>query len=122
MGSIPKIFLARSFITMDDTAPRVSAVAVNDGVITAVGELEEVATAVGPDYQIDDTFAKHTVMTGFIDQHLHPFLAASTLTTEIIAPEDWVMPDRVHVAAATPGEFDERVIQAHQGLDDGEWL
>jgi len=122
MGSIPKIFLARSFITMDDTAPRVSAVAVNDGVIVAVGELEAVSAAVGPSYQIDDTFAKHTVMTGFIDQHLHPFLAASTLTTEIIAPEDWVMPDRVHVAAASPGEFDERVIQAHQRLDDGEWL
>ena len=32
------------------------------------------------------------------------------------------MPDRVHPAAATPSEFDERVKSAHDRLDDGEWL
>ena len=122
MGSTPTIFLARSFITMDDATPRATAVAAQDGEIVAVGELDDVVATVGDDHEVDETFADNTVITGFIDQHLHPFLAASTLTTEIIAPEDWVMPDRVHPAAATPSEFDERVVSAHQRLDDGEWL
>jgi len=122
MGSSPTIFLARSFITMDDATPRATAVAVQDGDIIAVGELDDVVAIIGDDHEIDETFLDNTVITGFIDQHLHPFLAASTLTTEIIAPEDWVMPDRVHPAAATPSEFDERVKSAHDRLDDGEWL
>jgi len=107
---------------MDDSVPRASAVAVEDGVIVAIGELDDVVDAVGPNHTIDENFAEHTVITGFIDQHLHPFLAASTLTTEIIAPEDWVLPERVHLAASTPAEFDERLVAAHDRLDDGEWL
>ena len=122
MGSTSTIFVARSFITMDDSRPRATAVAVEDGVIVAVGEIDEVVDAVGPDHVVDDTLADHTVITGFIDQHLHPFLAASTLTTEIIAPEDWVLPERVHPAASTPADFDERLVAAHQRLNDGEWL
>ncbi|MEC8729764.1 MAG: amidohydrolase, partial [Actinomycetota bacterium] len=85
MGSTPTIFLARSFITMDDAIPRATAVAVQDGEIVAVGELDDVVATVGDDHEVDETFADNTVITGFIDQHLHPFLAASTLTTEIIA-------------------------------------
>lgn len=122
MGSTPTIFVARSFITMDDEHPRVSAVAVQDGVIVAVGEVDEVMDAVGLEHTVDETFAEHTVITGFIDQHLHPFLAASTLTTEIIAPEDWVLPERVHRAASTPAEFDERIVAAHGRLNDDDWL
>ena len=32
------------------------------------------------------------ILPGLIDQHLHPVLAALTLTTDVIAPERWVMP------------------------------
>ena len=49
-------------------------------------------------------------MPGFIDQHLHPVLGALTLAIEVIAPEDWVLPDRTCKAAAT-----RRITGAAQG-------
>ena len=58
---------------MDEATPRATAVAVQDGDIIAVGELDDVVTIVGDDHEIDETFLDNTVITGFIDQHLHPF-------------------------------------------------
>ena len=91
---------------MDPDRPRATAVAVRDGRIVAVGEVDEVVADLGADWVLDDTLADRVLVAGFIDQHLHPFLGASTLTTEVIAPEDWVLPERVFAAAATPDEFD----------------
>jgi predicted amidohydrolase YtcJ len=116
------VFIARTIITMDPDRPRATAVAVRDGRIVAVGEVDEVVADLGDDWVLDDTLADRVLVAGFIDQHLHPFLGASTLTTEVIAPEDWVLPERVFAAAATPEEFDERLRAASDALDEGAWL
>ena len=121
-GDLTTIYTARSFITMDVDRPRAQAVAVRDGRVVAVGDLNDVVATVGPDHKVDATFADHVVTAGFIDQHLHPFLGASTLTTEVIAPEDWVLPERIFAAATTPEEYDERILEAHRRLEAGEWL
>ena len=57
---------------MDEATLR-TAVAVQDGDIIAVGELDDVVAIVGDDHEIDETFLDNTVITGFIDQHLHLF-------------------------------------------------
>lgn len=116
------VHTAGTFLTMDDSMPRAEAVAVRDGVFVAVGSLEDVTAAAGPGCIIDRTFDEKVVIAGLIDQHLHPMLAATTLTTEVIAPEDWVMPRRVHRAATTPSGYDERLREAHGRLAEGEWL
>ena len=72
MGSSPTIF---SLVHSSRwTRPqRATAVAVQDGDIIAVGELDDVVAIVGDDHELDETFLDNTVITGFIDQHLHPF-------------------------------------------------
>lgn len=107
---------------MDAAQPSVEAIAVRDGKFVGVGSLQAVVDAVGPDYLVSDEFADRFVVPGLIDQHLHPMLGATTLTTEIIAPEDWNLPRRLQRAAQTPDEYDDRLCVAHRSLSSGEWL
>lgn len=116
------VFTAKTFITMDAACPRAEAVAVSNGVITAVGSLDEVLACVPPDHIVDARFEGNVVFTGLIDQHLHPMLGATTLTTEIIAPEDWCLPDVIYRRAENEDEYDRRLAAAHKRLTDGEWL
>ncbi|MCB1288611.1 MAG: amidohydrolase, partial [Mycobacterium sp.] len=90
-----RIYTARRVITMDTDHPEATAVAVDDGRITAVGNVEELHAA----GDLDDTFADAVIVPGLIDQHLHPILGATTLATEVIAIEDWVLPERSFAAA-----------------------
>lgn len=118
------IFVARSVHTIDDRSTVGSAVAVRDGRVMSVGSLEQVVDACGVEpYVVDRTLADHVVLPGLIDQHLHPLLGATTLATEVIATEDWVLPDRTFPAASTPEEYDDRLRDAHKSLDDPDaWL
>ncbi|MFZ8999486.1 MAG: amidohydrolase, partial [Ilumatobacteraceae bacterium] len=102
------VYRARSVHTMDPDASVADAVAVRGDRVIAVGRLDEVLEAVtdGP-VRTDDTFAGAVLLPGLIDQHLHPLLGATTLATEVIATEDWVLPGRVLPAASSPGEYDE---------------
>jgi len=116
------VFIAKSFITMDDALPRAEAVAVRGGQIIAVGTLDEVRSQFDEPIFVDRTLEHDVVISGLIDQHLHPLLGATTLTTEVIAPEDWVLPDAVYRAAMTPADYDARIHAAHQRLPRHEWL
>jgi predicted amidohydrolase YtcJ len=101
---------------------------VQDGRIIAVGNRAEVNAEVGDrPHVVDDTFADRVVLPGLIDQHLHPILGATTLATEVIATEDWVLPDRTYPAANSHEEYvtalrsaDERTRADGDGDDD--WL
>ncbi len=116
------IYRARSIITMHQSAPRAQAVAVHDGRIIAVGDFDQVVQQVGADYDVNDDFVDKVILPGLIDQHLHPMLGATTLTTEIIAPEDWSMPRNIHRAALSSEEYNERLVAADARLPEGEWL
>lgn len=108
---------------MNPDQQRAEAIAVADGRIVAVGPLDDVVASLGETpHTIDRTFVDSVVVPGLIDQHLHPLLGASTLTTEVIAPEAWVMPRRTFPAATTAEEYDERMRASHAGLEPGEWL
>jgi predicted amidohydrolase YtcJ len=115
------IFTAASFITMDPTVPRADAVAVAGGRVVGVGSLVDL-TATFSGAVVDDRFGSSTVVPGLIDQHLHPLLGASTLTTEVIAPEEWVLPTRTFPAAVTADDYDQRLLVSHERLESGEWL
>ncbi len=117
------VLTARRVITMDPVRPDASAVAIRDGRIVAVGSLDEVRSALADvEHDVDTRFAESVLIAGLIDQHLHPLLGASTLTTEVIAPEDWVLPTHTCRAANTPDEYDERLRAAHSRLGATEWL
>lgn len=102
--------------------PRAEAVAVREGRFVAVGTLDEVRQAAGPGHVLDETLAGSWAIAGLIDQHLHPMLAATTLTTHVIAPETWQMPRRTFAATPTEQEWDRRLLAADGDLAADEWL
>lgn len=116
------IYPARTVITLDPDRPRAEAVAVADGRIVGVGRPDELREALGEQVTVDDRFGAQVVVPGLIDQHLHPLLGATTLTTEVIAPEPWVLPRRVFPAADDAARWDQRLVDAHHGLPGDEWL
>jgi predicted amidohydrolase YtcJ len=117
------IICAAQIITMDPTRPTAKAVAVRGDRIVGVGSLEELQSEFADvGFELDERFAGSVLIAGLIDQHLHPVLGASTLTTEVIAPEDWVMPGRTFTAASDAAEYDRRLDDANRRLPPGEWL
>ena len=113
-----RVYTARSIITMDESLPRASAVAVAGGRIVAVGDLESMgAWLEARDHVIDERFAGKVLLPGLIDNHLHPLMASILLNTRWITPHRWSLPgreveatrgraaylDRVAAAASEPG-------------------
>ena len=94
---LPKvtIYTAKKIITMNPDKPKANAVAVVGDRILAVGSLKELEQAAGGQtYTVNKIFADKIITAGFISQHLHPFLSAATMTSEIISIEDWVLTKR----------------------------
>ena len=72
------VFTAALVVTVDDEMSTAQAVAVDDGLIVAVGSLDEVIAALGNRvHTVDTKFADSVMLPGLIDQHLHPILGAS---------------------------------------------
>lgn len=85
----PTVYVAREFVTMDPKRPRAQAVCVQDGKFVAIGTRAEVEASACRNAKLDSTFADKVVMPGFIEQHVHPVLAALTMSTTVISIEDW---------------------------------
>jgi predicted amidohydrolase YtcJ len=59
-----------------------------------------------------------TMFPGFIEQHLHPFLGALTLSIPVIAPEDWVLPDKTWPAANDHDEYIAALVAVEKAMND----
>jgi hypothetical protein len=106
-----------SVITMDESRPTATAVAVKDGNVLAVGDLDDIVEGFSG-AEVDETFGRMTILPGLIDPHVHMALSSLMYATETIAP--WPIdaagggafyPDRISFlarlaeieAAASPG-------------------
>ncbi len=118
------VYTAKKILTMERSNPEAAAVAVAGKRILAVGSFEEVKAALGDrPFTVNDTFKSKVILPGLIDQHLHPILGALTLATEVIAPEDWVLPGRTFKAANSGEEYIARLKAADSAMKDkNEWL
>ena len=83
------IYTAREFITMDPNRPKAEAIAVRDGKFVAVGTRDEVSAATGKNARLDKSLNDKVVMPGFVEQHVHPVLAALAMSMNVISIEDW---------------------------------
>jgi predicted amidohydrolase YtcJ len=121
MHALPRItiFTAKEIVTLDPARPTTTAVAVVGDRVLATGSLEELKAAAGEQpYRVDTTFAGQVIVPGFIAQHDHPLLAGLTMTSEIIAIEDWVLPQGTSRAARSRAEYLERLEEADAQLKD----
>ncbi|MCU0225269.1 MAG: amidohydrolase [Acidobacteria bacterium] len=113
------VYTAKEILTLDPVRPTASAVAVAGDRIVAAGTLDEVKAAVGRQpYTVDGRFAGMVIVPGFIAQHDHPLLAALTMTSDIIAIEDWVLPQGTSKAAKNREEYLKRLAQSNARLKD----
>jgi predicted amidohydrolase YtcJ len=88
-----QVYTAKKIITMDRTLPEAQAVAVAEGRIVAVGSLESMdAWLQSREHVIDERFKDKVLLPGLIENHLHPFLAATLLNTTWITPHEWNLP------------------------------
>lgn len=107
------IYPAKEIVTLYPAKPTAQAVAVVGNRILAVDQLDELKSAAGKQpYAVDTTFADQVIVPGFIAQHDHPMLAALTMTSEIVAIEDWVLPQGTSKAAKNRAEYLERLREA----------
>lgn len=106
------VYVAREFLTMDPKQPRAEAVAVRDGRFVAVGKLVDVQVTAGKDAIIDKTLVEKVVIAGFVEQHVHPVLAALTMNTKVISIEDWDAIDGFSSAVRDPVEYEKRLKKA----------
>ena len=117
LDSLPNVtvYPAKEIITLDPSKPKAEAVAVVGDRILAVGTLDELKAAAGNQpVTVNTSFADHFVVPGFIAQHDHPMLAALTMTSKIIAIEDWVLPQGTSPAAKNRVEYLKRLTE--QGI------
>ena len=115
------IYPAKEILTLDAAKPRAEAVAVVGQRILATGTLKELTDAVGDqEHHIDRTFAEKVIVPGFIAQHDHPLIAALTMSSEILAIEDWVLPSGTVPAVKDKADFVRRLTAAERELSDPE--
>jgi predicted amidohydrolase YtcJ len=118
---LPKvtIYTAREIVTLDTARPSAQAVAVVGDRILAVGTADRLKEIVGNQpYSVNTTFSDKVIVPGFIAQHDHPFLTALTMTSEIIAIEDWVLPSGTVPAAKDREDYLRRLEEADARLVD----
>lgn len=111
------LYTARRVITMAGPDEGFDAVAVVGDRVLAAGQRARLEARIGAQpYRIDDRFADKVIIAGLIDQHVHPVLAALTMTLEIIAIEDWDLPTGFSRAALTPEDWRARLAAAEAAM------
>ena len=109
------VYFGGTIVTMEPDRPGAEAVvAGDDGRIAFVGDLESAFERYPTARRID--LAGKTMMPGFIEQHLHPFLAALTLAIPVIAPEAWELPDKTWPAVIGQENYIAALTAVERGL------
>ncbi|MDG1782848.1 MAG: amidohydrolase family protein [Porticoccaceae bacterium] len=106
------LYSGGDIITMSDDShlEYAEAVVTSNDIILFVGSKTEADTKY-PDAKHHSLNGK-TMMPGFIEPHVHPSLAATILPNEIIAPYDWVLPDRIQKGVSSHEEYISRLSSA----------
>jgi hypothetical protein len=111
------IYTAKKIITLDEKHPSATAIAIVGDRILAAGSLGQLKKQLGDQpFSVDDRFAGKTIVPGFIAQHDHPLLTGLTMSSEIIAIEDWVLPDKTVPAAKNREDYLRRLTSAESRL------
>jgi hypothetical protein len=117
------VYTARRIVTMEDSQPVATAVAVRDGWILSVGSEASMAPWLeGQPHRIDRRFEQDTLLPGLIDNHLHPLLGALLLPMTFITPEDWALPDGTHDGVDGAEAYRARLRAAVAAHPPGEWF
>lgn len=108
-------------VTMESAQPIAEAVVASDeGKILFVGDKRDALKQFPASRTMD--LAGKTMMPGFIEQHLHPVLAALTLSMPVIAPEEWKLPSRTWPAVSDHASYIKALTLLEANMNVGEKL
>ena len=111
------IYPAKQLLTMNTAMPSAEAIAVAGNKIVGVGSLAALSGALKErKVTVDKRFADKVLVPGFIEQHVHPLLAALTLTSDVVSIEEWRLPHKTFPAARTQIEYLGLLSKANEAL------
>jgi len=115
------VFTAKKIITMNDSWPEATAIAVRDGEILEVGSFESMHPWFDQDsHEINDDYQDKVLMPGLIDPHLHPIMAAVLLPMQFITGLEWKFPWETVQATSSPQAYVEALRLGHRQTPEGE--
>jgi len=101
---ITTLYHGGDIITMEGVEGSTAEAVVTEGAqIKFVGDLTAAREKFAGAQDVD--LKGKTIMPGFIEQHLHPFLGALTLAVPVIAPEPWELPGKTWPAAKDHADY-----------------
>lgn len=104
------VYTADLIRTMEPALPTATAVAVEDGMIVAVGDEGSLQPLIDArNGRIDRQFSEDIVLPGFIDPHVHPALPAVLTQFPFLAPDDWSLPTGEFPGETTPEGYRARL-------------
>lgn len=113
------VYTARGVRTMEPALPLASAVAVREGRIIEVGDLETMQPWLqAHPHNIDERFRDHIIMPGFIDPHLHPSMAALLLPMHFTTAMEWRLPWQDVPSTRGHNEFLDRLKEIDLSMED----
>ena len=99
-----KIFIAKDIVTLNKNNDSVEAIATKGSKIINVGSKKELIL-IYPDAILISDYENEIIVPGFIEHHIHPFLAAVTMNSEILAIEDWQLSSKTSIGVRNRSSY-----------------
>ena len=112
------IYHASEIVTLDEEFQSVDAVLVKSDRIIALGSLDDLMEQ-NPEAIINHQFQNDVLVPGFIEHHIHPFLSAITMNAEIIAIEEWDLPNNQSKAYRDRDSYMQRLSEIEKNMKSG---
>ena len=117
------IFPAKRIVTMDPARPDATAVAVEGDTVVGLGTLASLEQKYAERrHRVDRRFADKVILPGFIEPHLHPYIAGILLPMHFITPHDWDLPGRPVTGVRGRADYLARLAEVETELDEEDWL
>lgn len=112
------LFVAKNIITLETSQANVESILIEDNLIVDLGQADELISRYGlTENDINRQFSEQIIVPGFINQHEHPWLSALSLSTEVIAIEDWNFGGRYFPKATSQETYRKRLAETIANFD-----
>ena len=116
-----KIFIAKDIVTLNKNNDSVEAIATKGSKIINVGSKKELIL-IYPDAILISDYENEIIVPGFIEHHIHPFLAAVTMNSEILAIEDWQLPSKTSIGVRNRSSYLSNLSEIEQNHPKDQFL
>ena len=111
------IYKAKEIVTLDQTISSADSVLINNDRVLAIGSIQDLRDKY-PEASINNQFKNHVMVPGFIEHHIHPFLSALTMNAEIIAIEEWDLPNNQSKAYRNRSSYMAQLSKIEKSMTD----